>query len=358
MIFGNLILIAIPPVTAAAGALCARKEQRALFCLICGALVYLVSAYGALNGTLTGLAAIMSERPPISSLGGINAPPAYALIVRICAETGTGGQGFITVQAFLQGFLTAAYLYNRPDIPYAGAAVLTAAFLPVVCCDANVFTAVVICLFSAKYIEERRFFRFAAVIFAAACFDISVLLLIPVWFLSFIPKNLVTALLTAGIACAAVMLPGVCGAVYGFLGEGLYGKPANPALPAVCACVAALLLMLTAAMYRTRNENTARLIPVFTAGAALSAAAVFEPRLTVVSQAALALSAAVIAPDALAIFRRFAEIMLPGHEKAAGRTAAVILVLLVMALGAYIVLSDCFGTSRFAAGLFGEAVDL
>ncbi len=355
MIFGNIILVMLPLLTGAAGYFCEKKEQKALFSLICGGIVYFVSAAGAVNGQMHDVLVMTAGRLPVASLGIIDAPPAYLLILRICLGAGIGAGGFATVQALLHSFLTAAYIYEKPGVPYAGAAVLTALFLPLVCFDANIFTAVLICLFSARYAEERRFFRFAAVIFIAACFDASVLLLIPVWLISLIPKNYITLPLAAGIAAAAVYFPGAAEAVTGFLGNGSCARMRTPLPLAVCTCAAALVLMLTAAMYRKRSEMTARLIPVFITGSALSAAAVFVPELSVPAQAALALSAAALAPDALAIFRRFMVIMFPKRKKAADFTALAIFAALTAGLCAYIVFSDCFGSSGFGISLFGEA---
>ena len=114
------------------------------------------------------------------------------------------------------------------------------------------------------------------------------------------------------------------------------------------------LLILTAAMFRFRNERTARLISVFITGAALAAAGVFVPKLSVAALAALALSGVAIAPDALAIVRRFAGLMFPQHQKSAERGCATVCALLITGLCAYIVLSDQFGTSCFHNNLFGE----
>ncbi len=355
MIFGNIILVVLPMLLGAAGYFCEKKEQKALFSLICGAAVYFVSAAGAAHGQMHDVLVMTAGRLPVASLGIIDAPPAYLLILRICLGAGIGAEGFAIVQALLHGFLTAAYIYERPDVPYAGAAVFTAMFLPLVCFDANIFTAVLICLFSARYAEERRFFRAVAVIFIAACFDASVLLLIPVWLFSLIPRNYIAAPLAAGIAAAAVYFPDAAEKVTEFFGKGLCARIRTPLPLAVCACAAALILMLTAAMYRKRSKKAARLIPVFIAGSAISMAAVFVPGISVPAQAALAMSAAALAPHSLAIFRRFAVIMLPKHRKAADIAALIIFAVLIAGLGAYIVFSDCFGTSGFGTALFGEA---
>lgn len=354
MIYGNLILAAVPLVIAAIGAFCAMKEQKLLFCLICGAAVYFVAVTGAADGQRLGLLALMTGELPISSLADIETPPAYMLMLRICLEAGIGVEGFTALQAALQAFLAAAWLYNRDGFPYAGAAVFTACFLPLVCVDPNILTAVLVCLFGAEFIEERRFFRFAAVIFAAACFDISVLLLIPVWFIALIPKNYIVLPLAGGIAAAAVLLPDVTDKVFEFLGKGRYNYTQTPLPLAICAAAAALLLMLTAAMFRRRSEKTARVIPVFITGAALSFASVYDARLFVPAQAALALSATALLPDAFAICRRFTVLMFPRGKKAADITAITVCAVLGTALCAYIVFGDCFGTSYFGRHLFGE----
>lgn len=361
MDLGNLILAAIPVLLALLGKFCAAKEQKAVFCLIFGAAVFFTAGIGGVTGAeasgydgqrLVTLAAL-TENMAVSTVMGLSFPPAYTLILKICLTAGIGIRGFMLVIAALQGFLAAAFIYNRPGSPYAGAVVFAGCFLPAVYVGSNVLTAALICLFGAKYIEERRFFRFAAVMLAAACFDISAVLLIPVWFITVVPNNWAAMLISALLAASA-LLPGVTGAVYGFLGEGLYVPHETPIPAAVTAVAAALLFTLMTAMFRNRSEQTARLVPAFSCGAVFAAAGIFEPRLFGLSLMTLAMSAAVIAPDAHYIIRKFTLIVFPDNKKAAGAAVDAVCCLAVTALCVYFVLSDCFGSSYFGTMLFGE----
>ncbi len=361
MILGNIILIAVPAVLACIGAFCAAREQKALFSLLFGAAVFLaaglwrvtdMSGAGAEMEALE-LRGMLTDAVEVGAVFGIKAPPAYLLILKICMETGIGTHGFLIVQAVLQSLLAAAYINNGPDKPYAGAVVFAACFLPCSFVSANSFTAMLIGLFSAKYIGERRFFRAAAVFLAAACFDISAVLLIPLWLITLIPNNWAALLVSAVIAVPAALFPGAAGAVYGFLGKGLYTPFRNTVVLAVFAGIAALILIIMTAMLRHSSERNARLVPAAVCGAALSAAAVFVPELFAVSQAMLALSLTALAPDVNAILGRFAEIMLPGAGKKASVAVGAVLALGVTGVCAYIVFAGGFGTERFSAVLFG-----
>ena len=364
MIYGNIILIAVPVILAAAGVFCSAKEQKALFSLLFGAAVFLEAGLcrimdtdaAGYEGQRLGLLGMLTDGMSVDSIFGIEAPPGQLIILKICMGAGIGVSGFLTVQAALQAFLAAAYIYNRPDGPYAGAVVFSACFLPWSFVSANSFTAMLICLFSAKYTEERRFLRAAAVFLAAACFDISAVLLIPLWLITLIPNNWAALLISAAAAASAALLPDVTGAVYGFLGEGMYTGRQTPVPAAVFAAAAALVLILTTAMFRHRNERTARLIPAAICGAALSAAGIFAPELFVISQAMLALSLTAIAPDANAIAGRFAEILLPGAGKKAAVAVGVILTAAVTGVCAYLILSGSVGSSYFGTVLFGAGV--
>lgn len=364
MIYGNIILIAVPAVLAALGALCAAKEQKALFSLLSGAAVFLEAGLCRILDTGgTGyemqqleLLGMLTDGMSTDVLFGINAPPAYLLILKICMESGAGTSGFVLVQAILQAFLAAAYIYNRPGKPYAGAVIFAACFLPCSFVGGNTFTAMLICLFSAKYIEERRFFRAAAILLAAACFDISAVLLIPLWLITLIPNNWAALLISGALAASAALLPEVTGAVYEFLGEGMYTACHNDSVMAVFAGIAALILIMMTAMFRHSNERTARLIPAAVCGAALSAAAVFVPELFMVSETMLSVSLTALAPDANAIIGRFAEIMLPDAGKKASIAASIALTLILTGVCAYKVICGNFGTDYFSAVLFRAGI--
>lgn len=354
MIYGNLIIIAVPALLAAIGAFCAAKEQKALFSLVFGAAVFLEAGLCRIMDPVpSGFEEQLAGSVYSDIISGTEAPPAYLFILKICMTAGIGTGGFMTVQAVLQSFLAAAYIYNRPDAPYAGAVIFSAFFLPCSFVGANAFTAILISLFSAKYIEERRFLRAAAVLIAAACFDVSAVFVIPLWFITIIPNNFAVLLISAALAAASAMLPDVTAGVFGYFGTGMFTGRYVTVPMAAAACIAALVLMITASMFRKRNERTARLIPFTICGAALSAAGIFVPELFVVSRIMLAVSLTALAPDAEWISGRFTEILLPGAGTKARVASVILLTAVVTTVCIILTADDSMGTSYFGTVLFG-----
>ena len=362
MLTGNLILIAIPLLLAGVGAFCAAKEQKALFCLIFGAAVFLVTGFGGLTGAGVSagdsgrleLLAGPAENTSIKDAAQIQASPADMILLKICLETGIGTRGFMIVRAALQAFLAAAYLYNRKGGQYTGAVFFSACFLPTVFADPDILTAILICLFSAKYIEERRFVRFAAVILAAACFDMSALLMLAVWFITLIPSNIAVLVISGTLAALAAVFPDITGSIFAFFGEGMF-SPHTGSIPlAVISGAAALLFMIMKSMLRNRSERSTALIPFAVCGAAFSAASVYVPQLFVISQIMLAVSVTALATDTQWIINRFAEILFPDGKKAVGMTVGTVCAAAAAGICAYIVFSDCFGSSYLGTVLHGE----
>lgn len=142
-----------------------------------------------------------------------------------------------------------------------------------------IFAAALISGFALRYACEKRFFRFAAYIVFAACFDMSALLLLPVYFL-LIPENpIFTAVFAAVTASSALLFPEYRDSLFSFL----YGRYSSVSqeIPTVIAVGAFTLLVLCLIAYKLmkqRGEYPMLCLRLLFFGAAFSLLSLFDSR--------------------------------------------------------------------------------
>ncbi|MBR5089526.1 MAG: hypothetical protein IK093_08860, partial [Ruminiclostridium sp.] len=235
--------------------------------------------------------------------------------------------------------------------PYSGASVILFCFIPAYFAGSAAFTAALICMTASRYFKERRFFRAAALILAAACFDMSALLIIPIYFIAVIPNIIISVGVSAFIAALAAIFTGAAGTVFDFLGSGKCTSAQFPVPCAVIACAAAGFAFLMYTMFRNRGNDCEKLVPVLCCGAAFSVASIFVPELFALTQMLLMMSVPVLAPDALEIGEKFIGMLFP-EKKGAAQTALLIACVLAEAgVCAYLIFGDVFGASVFDSAL-------
>ena len=287
-------------------------------------------------------------------LGSVGIPPAYALLMKLCAEFTGDIRIFCALNGCIQSVLAGLYIYTGCSRPYAGAVMLSAGFMPASFVGTPFFTAVLICCCAMRYIRERRFFRFAAMILAAACFDISAVLLIPLYFITLIPNVYITAVISAAAASLAAIYSDITASVFSFLGFSLTVSLKSTVPCAVCACLAALICLLMHRMIANRDEKYAYLIPFAAMGAALSAAGVHNGMLFPVSVFLLAGSLTSLAPEVYELLLRFFGILFPKKPYTVGLAVNTACFAAVIGFCAYTLFSGCFGSEVFGQALFGE----
>ena len=352
-----IILTAIPAFLLAFGIICAKNDRRLLFCAAAAVCVFAVCGLTSLAGFV---GADADKLPLISSLAGqvsfedlgiMNAPPGYLIIIRICAALGAESFTAPFILSCIQTLLAAHALYTRCSSPYSGAAILTFCFLPVYFAGSSVFTAALICLNASVYVRERRFFRYAALILTAACFDMSALLLLPLYFVTLIPNIWISAAVSAAIAALGAVFTKAADAVYGFFGEGLYTSAQSTVACAVIAIIASVLCILMFGMFKNRNGHYENLVPVLASGAAFSLASVFDGRFFAVSLMLLMQSAVVLAPEAEEIAGRFLEIVFPKYKMTSRILFNFVCLAAVVGICVYLVYGDVFGSGSYEAAL-------
>ncbi|MBR5091779.1 MAG: EpsG family protein [Ruminiclostridium sp.] len=350
-----IILIVIPLLICLFGFVCKKADKRLMFCAASAAVVFAVCGISFINGfpepesDSYSLLSLLSGSISFDSLGAIDAPPAYLLIMKICTAYSNEPLVFPIAAACVQTVISAYALYNCTDSPYEAGAVLTACFLPVYFAGSALFTSALICLISVKYVRERRFFRFAAAVLAASCFDMSALLLIPLYFVIIIPKPLISAIFSALAAGLAVIFPAVTETVYTMFGDGRYSIPGSSVLCTVISVIAALISLLMYRMYRNREGRYETLVPVMICGALLSAAALWKAELSGIAFMLLMMSAVPLAPDAFSIGTRFVQILFPSEKNTSAKVFAATCVAILTGICTALVLGDTFGASAFDA---------
>lgn len=348
-----LILIGIPLFLCAFALVCARSDKKTLFCTAFAAAVLAVCGVATINLLIDPDAMkypflwSVIGTIPFSELGMIEASPAYMLIMKICSAFTEDISAFLIITACIQAAVTVYAVAGRCSEPYQGAAVLAFCFFPAFFAGSGAFTAAAICITASRYIEERRFFRFAAVILAAACFDMSALLMLPIYFVMLIPGAVAPSVASAFIALLAVIFPDTVNAVIGFLGEGVCTAADVPPACAVTAVAAATVSVLMYAMFKNRPGHHEALVPVMSCGAAFTAASVFEPKLYAISLMLLMQSSVVLAPEAYEIGKRFVGILFPAGRKTAERVFLAVCIIVCAGICTYLVVGNVFGSDAY-----------
>ncbi len=340
MMSGDLILICITAAAAAVGALCSRRDLKTLYGIIFFAAVFCITGCGLFRGY--GLIPVRDSSP------------AYIFIKYVCSAFTDAPAAAAAVMAALQSALAVAAVYTVCGSPYEGAVIVTGCFVLSTFVSPTLFAAGMICTAAAKFIRERRTVRFIALILAAACFDSSAVLLIPLYFIGLIPNIYICAGVSAAAAVLGALFPDTVGGILTFIGGETSTGFAVPVACAVIVGVFALLCAVIRPMLVNRSADLGRLANTAVTGAALTAAASAAPVLSAAALFTVMQSVTALAPEIYAIGGRFVEILFKDSKKAAKITFAVLCAAAVTGVCAYLVLANVYGSVSFEAALFGE----
>lgn len=357
MIIEMLILTVVPILLFAIGIFCEKTDKRLLFCAVAAIGIYAVCGLSSVSGFIGDdtqrfdVISMVISGVPFEDLGMLEAPPAYILIMKICTSCGTDASLSAFVIGIIQTLLAAYALYTQCETPYNAAAVLTFVFLPVFFAGQSVFTAALICLSASEYIRERRFFRYTALILIAACFDMSALLMIPLYFVMIIPNVGVSASVSAILTGLAFLFPDARDAVYDFFGNATYTSVGGVIPIAVIAFVTALICLLMYGMFKNRDGDYENLVPVLFCGACLSVASVFDSRLSGISLMLIMQSAVPLACEFKEIGRKFLGIVFPDYKMTSRLVFDGVCALALVGMNIWLVFGDVYGAAAYETAL-------
>ncbi|WMJ83503.1 EpsG family protein [Oscillospiraceae bacterium LTW-04] len=128
----------------------------------------------------------------------------YLAISRLLSGFTLGYNILFVAFAILFAAVIACFIYRRSANAWVSfTAFVCFGFLYNSMCFLRQYTALMIMLFAFKYVEQRRFFRFAIFVLLASTFHISAIVMLPFYFILRIPMNRMTlpiALVLCGIA--------------------------------------------------------------------------------------------------------------------------------------------------------------
>ena len=354
---GGLVLLALPLLLMGAGVFCSVRGYRLAFSIFTGAAVFAVCGICALGGPIgaeeqrLSYTGAVAEIVSYDDITVMNAPPALVLIMKICAVFSREPVVFPLVTAVLQSVLAAAAVYCRCASPYAAGVVLTACFIPAYFAGSGAFTAALIAVFASKYIEERRFFRFSAVMLLAACFDAAAVIPVFLYILLFSKNVYMSALRSFVCAAAAVMFPGIIDGIYGLFGAGQYAQYPLSVPSAVFAVLGAAALAAMKPLLIARSEKSELLISEIVCGGCFALAGVFDGRLSALALIMLMQSVIPVVPDAFDIGQKFTSLMFREKKKTAARTFGIVCCVIAAGICAYSVFAGGFGAERYDEAL-------
>ena len=346
------VIAALPFLLAGAGFICRGGRRKALYCGVFGLLIFLGAVLlkgGAFYEKTNALFGIL-PKISFSSMARLAEPPAYAVTAKAVSALSGGADIFFLITSAI-GSAAAAYLvYSRCSVVYAGglAFVLTGFFL---CREWNgcIFWAALICGFAMRYACEKRFFRFAAYIVFAACFDMSALLLLPVYFM-LIPENPVfTAAFAAVTASSALLFPEYRDRLF----TSLYGRfsPVSQEIPALIAVGAVTLLALCLMAYKLmkqRGEYPMLCLRLLFFGAAFSLLSLFDSRFFPAALMTLLPASVTLTSELFGVASSLMELTFKERRKGAFAVTAAVFLVIYGIYYMFLISSGVFGPLEVA----------
>ena len=130
----------------------------------------------------------------------------YLAISRLLSGFTLGYNILFAAFAILFAAVISFYIYRRSaNVWVSFAAFVGFGFLYNAMCFLRQYTALMVVLFAVRYIEQRRFFRFAVFVLLASTFHISALVMLPFYFILRMPMNKITLPVFSAL-CAAAFL--------------------------------------------------------------------------------------------------------------------------------------------------------
>lgn len=128
----------------------------------------------------------------------------YLSISRLLSGFTLGYNILFVTFAVLFAVVISCYIYRRSaNVWVSFAAFVGFGFLYNSMCFLRQYTALMVILFAFRYIEQRRFFRFAIFVLLASTFHISAIVMLPFYFILRMPMNRITLPISLAL-CAAV----------------------------------------------------------------------------------------------------------------------------------------------------------
>ncbi|MDF3003691.1 MAG: hypothetical protein K0S22_163 [Oscillospiraceae bacterium] len=128
----------------------------------------------------------------------------YLAVSRLLSGFTLGYNILFVAFAILFATVIACFIYRRSANAWVSfAAFICFGFLYNSMCFLRQYSALMVMLFAFRYIEERRFFRFAIFVLLASTFHISAIVMLPFYFILHLPMNRVT-LPIALVLCSVI----------------------------------------------------------------------------------------------------------------------------------------------------------
>lgn len=267
----------------ALAALCGLVKKKTPVCLLCGIMMFFfLAAVFPADSPLIGIYELL-PRYPVSLINRLDAPIGFLFPAKLISMLYPSSELLPTVFAACFSLGTMIYIFRSSEAPAVSVLLVSAGgFLLTACGDPCLFTAALIAAYAFRYVGERRFLRFAALILLASCFSPEALLLLLLYFI-LIPPPCILLLLGGAALSAALLFADAAPFLYGFL----YGSaeiPTREGLSPVFAVTLGILSLFAALLKPLLPKNKKReyeaAINLLFAAAILSLVGIYEPFFT------------------------------------------------------------------------------
>lgn len=267
----------------ALAALCGLVKKKTPVCLLCGIMMFFfLTAVFPPDSPLIGIYEAL-PRYPVSMMNRLDAPIGFLFPAKLISMLYPSSELLPTVLAACFSLGTMIYIYRSCEAPAVSILLVSAGgFLLTACGDPCLFAAALIAAYAFRYVGERRFLRFAALILLASCFSPEALLLLLLYFI-LIPPPCIFLLLGGAALSAVLLFTDAAPFLYGFL----YGPaevPLREDLSPVFAVTLGILSLFAALLKPLLPKNKKReygaAINLLFAAAFLSLVGIYEPFFT------------------------------------------------------------------------------
>lgn len=322
-------------------------KNKNLCSLYCGTLFFLLSAL-YFSDAFYGISDISTDMTAYSGM----LSPAYIYGSQLIGMFSSDYRVLTVVWSLLSTLVLMLYIYKY--CYYTAPSAITAAasglwFLYFT--DFTFFFGIIIAAFAFRYASEKRFVRFLAVMLLAACFDLRLLLLIPLYVI-FITKptlyHIPAAAALGGLLLIVDFSP-VFGAVFGYPAE---RNGAGIFMPAAIIAVCIIAALMAKILMR-RSSYNASMITVMAVSAVLAVGAIADERFLVLALACFYPAALTLVPEIIAAFKSILTLTFREKKRPALIVGGSILVLGFAVYYFFLCQKEGF---TYTVWLFNEAV--
>ncbi len=301
-------------------------KNKGLCCLYCGAIFFLFSAFGFSDFFCTTYPALGADMSVYQSV----LSPAFIYGAQLISMIFPHYSGAVVLYGLITAFGLMLYIYKYCYYTAFSAVIAAVSGLWLISfIDPFLFSGMVIAAFAFRYASEKRFIRFLAVILLAACFDLRILFIAPL-FILFIIKPTVYYIPAAAVLATVLIFVDIS-PVFGFFPGFTFEREAAQLFYPVTIAAAGVLTAITAKILIRRGSYSETMITVMAVAAAFAVGSFADGRLLFPSVICFFPAALTLVPEIIAVAKTIITLTFRENKRTVLMVGGVILGIGLMA---------------------------